>query len=242
MHGKDLTSHSGDRRTVRSRTLLIDAAEQIIATKGIEALTLRDVQQIAEQRNKSAINYHFGSREGLIEAVVRRQTERMAARRDERMGRLQGPLESQSPTALLDLLISPIMDGVFDSPHSFEARCLQEFGSRPELVEVMVAAAAESNSAKVRMMLLDRIDHLPLALRASRIDYAMILVVTLLAQYEACRDLGIPSALSTDTVRRDLLQVACAIITCPVSPEDSGPDAWSTRYTRTFRFEPPVEE
>lgn len=231
-----------DRRTVKARERLLDAAECLIATKGIEALTLSEVQQFAEQRNKSAIAYHFGSREGLIGAVVRRQTDRMDARRNERIGGVEGPLESLSLRELLDILISPIMDGVFDTPNGYEARCLQEFGSRPELVDLMVAAAAESNSAQIRGLLLSKIDHLPPTLRASRIDYAMILVVTLLAQYEACRDLGLPSVLPTGPVRRDLIQVAHAIVSSPASPEDEGSDSWSARYTRTFRFEPPTDD
>lgn len=239
---KDLTSQSGDRRTVQARAKLIDAAELIIATRGIEALTLSEVQQFAEQRNKSAIVYHFGSREGLIEAVVRRHTNLMDARRRARIEEIKKPLAALSKTEILELLICPIMDGVFDVPKSYEARCLQQFGSRPELVELMVAAAAESNSATVRGLLLKSIDHLPPPLAATRIDYAMILVVTLLAQFEACRDIGIISALPNEIVRRDLIQVALGIISSPADPRDADSESWATRYTRTFRFEPPVED
>lgn len=232
-------ARSLDRRSVRAREKLLDSAEILIATKGLEALTLSEVQQFAEQRNKSAVAYHFGSRDGLIEAVVRRHIDRLDVRRNDRINAVAGPLSSLSRDDLLDLLISPIMDGVFDSPNSNEARCLQQFGSRPELVDVMVAAAAESNSVMIRGLLLAGIDHLPIPLRASRIDYAMILVVTLLAQFEACRDLGIISALPVEVVRRDLLQVANGIISAPVNPLDADSNAWSTRYTRTFRFETP---
>lgn len=242
MLGRDLTSQSGDRRTVQARARLTDAAEHIIATKGIEALTLSEVQQVAEQRNKSAIVYHFGSREGLIEAVVLRHTALMDARRQARIEGIGKPLELLTKTEILELLICPIMDGVFGVPQSYEARCLQQFGSRPELVELMVAAAAESNSSTVRELLLKSIDHLPPPLAATRIDYAMILVVTLLAQFEACRDIGIISALPDEIVRRDLIQVALGIISSPADARDASSEAWATRYTRTFRFEPPAED
>ena len=41
----------------------------MIAEHGIE-VPLRDVAAAAGQRNNSAVQYHFGSREGLVAAVV----------------------------------------------------------------------------------------------------------------------------------------------------------------------------
>lgn len=227
-----------DRRSVRARTRLIDAAESIIATKGVDALTLSEVQQIAGQRNKSAIAYHFGSRDDLVRAVVRRQIDVMDTRRRERIEKISAPLKSLSRVELLHLLLCPILDGVFEAPTSYEARCLQQFGSQHELVEMMVSIAAESNSQMIRGLLMSDLDHLPQALAATRIDYAMILVITLLARFETCRDLGIVSALPNAVVRRDLIQVANGIISLPADPMDADPRTWATRYTRTFRFDP----
>ena len=47
---------------------MIDAGERLAAERGIAAMSLREVQAAAGQRNKSAAQYHFGSRTGLIEA------------------------------------------------------------------------------------------------------------------------------------------------------------------------------
>jgi len=49
---------------------LILAAERLFAERGIEAVALRQVNQAASQRNMSAAHYHFGSREGLVQAVL----------------------------------------------------------------------------------------------------------------------------------------------------------------------------
>src|SRR5262245_27829305 len=49
---------------------LILAAERLFAERGIEAVALRHVNQAANQRNMSAAHYHFGSREGLVRAVL----------------------------------------------------------------------------------------------------------------------------------------------------------------------------
>jgi len=61
---------------------LVTAAEQLFAERGFDAVSVRDVTKQAGA-NAAAVNYHFGSRAGLILAVVSRylkpiNTERMA--------------------------------------------------------------------------------------------------------------------------------------------------------------------
>ncbi|WP_459980028.1 helix-turn-helix domain-containing protein, partial [Mycobacterium avium] len=53
-----------------TRLMLIEVAERLFAGRGIEAVTLKEIQQAAGQSNASVIRYHFGSRDGLIRALV----------------------------------------------------------------------------------------------------------------------------------------------------------------------------
>lgn len=55
-----------------TRELLIRAGEGRFARDGVAAARLRDVVRDAGQANDSAVGYHFGSREGLLEAIVRK--------------------------------------------------------------------------------------------------------------------------------------------------------------------------
>ena len=50
---------------------LLNAAEQLFAERGFDAVSLRDVTQLGKI-NIAAVNYHFGSRDGLIAWVVTR--------------------------------------------------------------------------------------------------------------------------------------------------------------------------
>ncbi len=68
-----------------ARLSMIEAAERIVAERGLTAMSLRVVQQESGQRNKSAAQYHFGSRDGLIEAVL---VTRMAAVNERRRAML----------------------------------------------------------------------------------------------------------------------------------------------------------
>jgi AcrR family transcriptional regulator len=50
---------------------LLAAAEQLFAEKGFESVAVRDVTQLAKA-NVAAVNYHFGSRDGLVALVIAR--------------------------------------------------------------------------------------------------------------------------------------------------------------------------
>lgn len=53
-----------------TREKLIRAAEEIFAAQGVDGAQLRDVVRRAGQANPSAVQYHFGSRGGLLDAVM----------------------------------------------------------------------------------------------------------------------------------------------------------------------------
>ncbi|WP_405852736.1 TetR family transcriptional regulator [Streptomyces sp. NBC_00090] len=53
-----------------TREKLIRAAEELFAARGVDGAQLRDVVALAGQANPSAVQYHFGSRAGLLDAVM----------------------------------------------------------------------------------------------------------------------------------------------------------------------------
>ncbi|WP_426363065.1 TetR/AcrR family transcriptional regulator [Streptomyces sp. E-08] len=53
-----------------TREKLIRAAEELFAAQGVDGAQLRDIVALAGQANPSAVQYHFGSRAGLLDAVM----------------------------------------------------------------------------------------------------------------------------------------------------------------------------
>jgi AcrR family transcriptional regulator len=49
---------------------LIAAAEQLFADRGIDGVSLREINREAQQRNTTSLQYHFGDREGLLRAIL----------------------------------------------------------------------------------------------------------------------------------------------------------------------------
>ena len=46
------------------------AARRLFALNGVDAVAVRDIVAAAGQKNASALNYHFGSKEGLVETLI----------------------------------------------------------------------------------------------------------------------------------------------------------------------------
>lgn len=68
---------------IDGKTKLILTAEQLFAKGGIEGVSLREIAATAGQGNHHAVQYHFGSRQGLVEAIFVQRMQQMEERRAE---------------------------------------------------------------------------------------------------------------------------------------------------------------
>ncbi len=64
------------RSTGDTKTRILDAAEDIFIDLGFEAMSLRQITSRADV-NLAAVNYHFGSKEALIHAMLARRLDRL---------------------------------------------------------------------------------------------------------------------------------------------------------------------
>lgn len=64
------------RATGDTKTRILDAAETLFVEFGYEAMSLRQITSRAEV-NLAAVNYHFGSKEALIHAMLSRRLDRL---------------------------------------------------------------------------------------------------------------------------------------------------------------------
>ena len=66
-----------------TRHRLIEAATRGFAEQGVHSASLLEITRQAGQRNRGAVHYHFGSREGMLVAVLEQHVELLAARERE---------------------------------------------------------------------------------------------------------------------------------------------------------------
>lgn len=108
----DLSNKVQNIEFSKTQLEIIYAAEIIMGQKGIENTTHRDIVNLAGQKNTSAILYHFGSIEGVVNALF---DIRMAVQNQERAILLEKVLNQKTYTNmdLMDAYIDPMFNKVF---------------------------------------------------------------------------------------------------------------------------------
>lgn len=105
-------TRSGDGRkadTALTRTKLLDAAAQLFADKGFQAVSIREIA-LAAGVNSALVNYHFGSKQALFEEIIRIYTADHVADRMARLAqekRLRGRLDLED---ILEIYLAPLIE------------------------------------------------------------------------------------------------------------------------------------
>ena len=95
------------RDATETRNRLRREAERLFARRGVYEATLREITEAAGQRNVSALNYHFGSREGIVQAILEYHGDPL----DEARGRhLVEPVEDMPTADLVSALVVPLAE------------------------------------------------------------------------------------------------------------------------------------
>jgi len=81
-----------------TRTRILDAAEELFMLHGFEGTSMRLLTSRAGV-NLAAVNYHFGSKDALIEALFRRKLDPMNTARIAELERLETEAKGRSPAS-----------------------------------------------------------------------------------------------------------------------------------------------
>lgn len=127
-----------------TRQRILGAAEELFAERGFAGASLRQVTAAAKV-NLAAVNYHFGSKDNLIEEVFRRRLDELSHRRLDRLAEVN---RGHAPTldAVLEAFIMPALELSLD----------HKGGS--VFMRVLARAFAEHNS-NLRKFLSDNYGH-----------------------------------------------------------------------------------
>src|SRR5438046_2512014 len=97
-----------------TRTRILDAAEELFMLHGFEGTSMRQLTTKAGV-NLAAVNYHFGSKDALIEAVFRRRLDPMNAARIAALDELEKSSRSPAPEAIIRAFIGQSLRMIEDT-------------------------------------------------------------------------------------------------------------------------------
>ena len=86
-----------DATSADTKTRILDAAEELFTEHGFEATSLRQLTTAAGV-NLAAVNYHFGSKEELFQAVLTRRLDPMNQERMELLEALEHEADGKAPS------------------------------------------------------------------------------------------------------------------------------------------------
>ncbi|MCA1004203.1 TetR family transcriptional regulator [Rhodococcus hoagii] len=202
-----------------ARHAMLEAAEQIIAERGMPALTLKDVQIAANQSNKSAAKYHFGSREGLIEALVELRMSPVNARRQELLDEMERLGGAPSARQAVEALVRPLAAETLGRPDSRYARFLVQALFDPALADVIQKHLRAETYRRVHRLLVD-LCPAPGEVAEWRADNIVVLGMTTLAAREGTQR----TTAQTAAIVADLVDTCVAVLEAPTSVPHSTPD------------------
>jgi AcrR family transcriptional regulator len=146
-----------------TKTRILDAAEKLFGEKGFDATSLRDITAGADV-NLAAVNYHFQSKESLIEAVIMRASGPVNQKRI-------AMLEAAGPKAtieqLVEAFVGPVLEQDFEPIAPLMARVL----ASPEIMQSVFKKHMESLSRRFADAIALAVPELSLAERMWRLTF-----------------------------------------------------------------------
>lgn len=198
-----------------ARELILLAGERTIAERGPDA-ALRDIAVAAGQRNNSAVHYHFGSRDGLIAAIIERHQPALESRRTELLAEHEAAGAPDSVAALVAILVRPMFDVPYAEGSTHYARFLEQARAHPAVTGPNLH---EKRWAATRVLVARLYRAMPdstPAQRRYRLQAMTTVMFALLADYER-QDL--PTAAERADARDSIIAMIVGLLTEPVGQD-----------------------
>jgi AcrR family transcriptional regulator len=90
-----------------TRDKILDTAERLFSTKGVNTVSLRDINTAAGV-SQGVLHYHFGGRDGLLKAILERRLPALAQERQEMLQQLQAGKKPPSLQQMAEIIILPL--------------------------------------------------------------------------------------------------------------------------------------
>ncbi|MFT4541515.1 MAG: AcrR family transcriptional regulator [Planctomycetota bacterium] len=222
----EASTHSNDRleRTIvmnspknspaATRERLIGAAEQLFSEKGLSGASLRDITTAAST-NLAAVNYHFGSKDGLLRAVLEQRLTPINERRLAQLDAIEANAQQDPATleSVLRAFIGPALDpDLTPTPHFVQMMARLHSSSDPaahDFLQDVFGPMAQRFMVKLRE-LLPEVTPAAMHLRMQFVIGAMIHSL-LSTQAAKCASFDIPvGRVSTENLMDEIVAFCAA--------------------------------
>jgi AcrR family transcriptional regulator len=204
-----------------TREKLLDAAARAFAEDGVFNASLLDITRQAGQRNRGALHYHFGSRDGVLCAVLDRHVD-FLARREGELLEVALTTPRSDVAAVVEAIVRPAAEL---AESGWRGRCclliIAELAEEdPDtLAEEVVEELDRTGGNEVYASLSDRLATVPQDVLNERL--ALVTVFILRAVADRARLVGRRrkgrAQLDHETFVKNLIAMAAAAVSAPLT-------------------------
>ncbi|WP_183407936.1 TetR family transcriptional regulator [Nocardioides marmoriginsengisoli] len=201
-------------RTAREKLLV--AGERLIAERGLSVPT-QEIVEAAGQRNRSAVQYHFGARDGLITAILERRLADLADRQVELLSAHETSGRPDTVVALLEILIRPMFEVPYAEGSTHYARFLEQVRRLPAVTEGLLSSERWPVVSIVAHRLSLALKELPRETRRRRMDALTTVMAGLIADLERAAQAEGRAIADDDATITETVAMIAGMLTAPVS-------------------------
>ncbi|MFA5884911.1 MAG: helix-turn-helix domain-containing protein [Acidimicrobiia bacterium] len=207
-----------------TRERLLRAGERLFAQHGVDGVRVREINQLAGQRNSSALHYHFGSRDGLLAAIRERHRGPIEDRRIAMLDALEAEGRTHDLRAIVETIAVPFAGELATESGRDYLRILPQVTGRLGLPVGKLPDAFGRNG--IRRSLRYAHQCLP-GLEPSMREERLLLTIEFLTYTTSRRahdiDLGAPLRLPEEQFISNIVDMAVGALVAPVGDAGSAP-------------------
>lgn len=181
-HSPTVSEAELDSIGVKEKMILV--GEVLFAEHGINGASMREIASKAGQRNHNAVQYHFGSREGLVRAIFEYRMEQMEPARRAMLDAAVARGLLMDARTLLDIIMIPQLDlEDADGNHSY-ASFLSQYLLRSQSTQFGdFGSESPCHLARALDLLRQRLIYLPTPVAQRRLVNGCLMFLNILVSH-----------------------------------------------------------
>jgi AcrR family transcriptional regulator len=217
-------------RGEQTKKLLLDTAEQLFSERGFDAVSLREIRLAAGARNTAAMQFHFGDRDGLVDALIERHMPRIAAIQQDLYDRMVADGRDHDLRSQVEVLVRPSAEYLTLGPGERAwVKIMADLSSAPDLYARDMRALAPKPALDISILLFGELEkRMPRAIAAERmvlLAQNAVQICAARARIEERQDVARPH-LAMSVFVENLVDMVQGALFAPVS------DALANRMSR----------
>jgi AcrR family transcriptional regulator len=205
---------------------ILDAAAVLMDERGVDNVTIQEINQASGHRNRSAVQYHFGSRDAVIQAVMAQTMLPIDAERNVLLDHLETTGARLTPRSALEVVVSPLARQLRSPEGRRYLRLGAQLINHPRFVrDAGDAVMVNTSVSRCVRYILPVLAHLPAPIAAERTSQVTGFVIRALGDQCRLMDSDRPSraVLSVEDFSANLVDTIMAILQAPTSVTSDSP-------------------